>query len=163
MYADPGKLDLKSLIQIRRMMFLWHILSRNKSELIYRVYQSQKISSNKGDWFRMIESDKKELNINMTDEEIQGVLKQMFKNHVKKKVKTRCIQHINKLKVQYPKSKYLECSNLKTPEYIEDERLNNKEKKLFFKLRSKGSCQKHPEGGGSLKFAAEGRKTLPPP
>ena len=137
MYADTGKLDMKSLIQIRRMMFLWHILSRNESELIYRVYQSQKISSNRGDWVRMIESDKKELNIHMTDEEIKGVSKQMFKTIVKEKVKARFIQHINSLKAQHSKSKYLECSELKMAEYIEDNRLNDTEKKLLFKLRSK--------------------------
>ena len=136
-YADTGKLDMKSLIQIRRMMFLWHILSRSESELIYRVYQSQKISSNKGDWVRMIDSDKIELDINMTDKKIQGVSKQMFKNFVKKKVKGRFIQYINNLKAQHSKSKYLECSELKTAEYIKDKRLNDKEKKLLFKLRSK--------------------------
>ena len=137
MYADTGKLDLKSIIQIRRLMFLWQILSRNESELIHRVYQSQKISSNKGDWFRMIESDKKELDINMTDREIQGMSKQMFKTLVKKKVKASFIQHINSLKAKHSKSKYLECSELKTAEYIKDKRLNDKEKTLLFKLRSK--------------------------
>ena len=41
------------------------------------------------------------------------------------------------LKAQHFKSKYLECSELKTAEYIKDERLNDNEKKLLFKLRSK--------------------------
>ena len=29
-YSDTGKLDLKSLVQIRRVMFLWHIISREE-------------------------------------------------------------------------------------------------------------------------------------
>ena len=36
LYADTGKLDLKSLIQTRRMMYLWHILSRKNGELIHK-------------------------------------------------------------------------------------------------------------------------------
>ena len=43
-YSDAGKLDLKSLVQIRRVMFLWHILSREEDELIHRVYLTQKNS-----------------------------------------------------------------------------------------------------------------------
>ena len=40
LYADTGKLDIKSLIQIRRLMYLWHILSRDEGELINRIYQT---------------------------------------------------------------------------------------------------------------------------
>ena len=67
-------------------MYLWHILSRDKTELIRRVYETQKISSNAGDWIRLIEADKIELNITMSDEEIQGASKDMFKTFVKEKV-----------------------------------------------------------------------------
>ena len=41
-FADIGKLNLRSLIQIRRLKYLWHILSRDESELISRIYQTQR-------------------------------------------------------------------------------------------------------------------------
>ena len=44
LYLDAGKLNLGSLIQIRRLMYLWHILSRDESELIRRVYETQKVA-----------------------------------------------------------------------------------------------------------------------
>ena len=75
LYADTGKLNLWSLTQIRRLMYLWHILSRDENELIHRIYSAQKISSNVGDWIKLIEADKRELDIKMSDEEIQGVSK----------------------------------------------------------------------------------------
>ena len=86
LYCDTGKLNLGSHIKIRRLMYLWHILSRDESELIRRVYTTQKISHNAGDWFTMVEKDKKQLGIDMTDAEIQGVSKQVFKRYVTKKV-----------------------------------------------------------------------------
>ena len=49
LHADTGTLNLRSSIQIRRLMYLWHILSRDKTELIYRIYQAQKLSSKVGD------------------------------------------------------------------------------------------------------------------
>ena len=74
MYADTGRYNLKSLIQITRLMYLWHILSRDDSELIHRIYNTQKVASSTGDWVRMVEADKEELGIGLTDEEIHGVI-----------------------------------------------------------------------------------------
>ena len=74
-YADCGKLNMKALIQIRRLMYLWHILSRDKTELINRVYTTQTNCNNTGDWVRLVAADKSELGIRLTDEEIQGVSK----------------------------------------------------------------------------------------
>ena len=45
MYTDTGKFYLKSLVQIRRLMFLWHILSKDKTESIRRIYETQKVRS----------------------------------------------------------------------------------------------------------------------
>ena len=137
LYADMGKVNLRSLIQVRRLMYLWHILSRDESELIHRIYQAQGLSNSVGDWVRLIAADKKELCINMTDEEIQGVSKETFKRIVKQKVKINYLQHLESLKANHSKSKYLDCSDLKVAEYITDARLNCKKKQLLFKLRSR--------------------------
>ena len=78
-YSDTGKLNLKSLIQIRRLMYLWHLLSRDKTELIRRIYNTQNISNSVGDWVRLIEADKSELGITLTDDDIQSISKNVFK------------------------------------------------------------------------------------
>ena len=98
LYADTGRYNLKSLIQVRRMMYLWHILSRDKSELIHRVYDTQKNDNSIGDWVRLVEQDKNELGISMTDQEIQGVSKEVFKTFVHKKVKINHLKYLNNLK-----------------------------------------------------------------
>ena len=71
--ADTGKNNLKSLIQIRRLMYLWHLLSRDENEMISRIYNSQKVSNSVGDWVRLVEADMVELGITLTEKEIQGV------------------------------------------------------------------------------------------
>ena len=45
-YDDCGKLNLKALIQIRRLMYLWHVLSRDEDELICRIYTAQSNCNN---------------------------------------------------------------------------------------------------------------------
>ena len=52
-------------------MYLWHLNSRDESELINRVYTTQKISSSVGDWVKLVQADKSELGITLTDEEIR--------------------------------------------------------------------------------------------
>ena len=51
-------------------MYLWHLNSRDESELINRVYTTQKISSSVGDWVKLVQADKSELGITLTNEEI---------------------------------------------------------------------------------------------
>ena len=86
LYCDAGKLDLSSIIKIRRLMYLWEILNRDKSEMISRVYEAQKVSNSIGDWIRLVEADRLELRLGLTDTEIQGISKFSFKSLVKKKV-----------------------------------------------------------------------------
>ena len=118
-------------------MFLWHILSREEDELIHRVYITQKNSQNTGDWVKLVETDKNELQIDLTDKEIQGVSKEMFRNYVKSKVKIKHLKNLNDLKKIHSKSKYLDCTKLETSEYLKSSRFTTKKKQLLFKLRSK--------------------------
>ena len=89
LYIETGKFNHKSLIQIRRLMFWWHILSRDECELIRREYETQKISNNSGVWIRLLENDRRELDIQMDEDEIQGVSKETFKKYIKSKVKMK--------------------------------------------------------------------------
>ena len=57
-------------------MYLWHVLSRDESELIRRVYETQKAAYNTGDWYGLVENDRQQLGIQMSDSEIQDILKE---------------------------------------------------------------------------------------
>ena len=113
LYSDAGKLNMGSLLQIRRLMYLWHILSRDENELIRRVYTTQKLSSNNGDWIGLVTQDKQQLGIDMSDEEIQGVSKDVFKRYVTTKVKNNFLQYLKDMKSKHSKSINLKCNELK--------------------------------------------------
>ena len=137
LYADTGKLNLKSHIQMRRLMYAWHILSRDESELIHRIYKTQKTENSVGDLVRILEADKMELGIDMTDAEIQGVSHDAFKTYVQKKVKINFLKYINNLKKSHSKSEKLHCTEVRMAEYLKTPKLNTRKKELLFKLRSK--------------------------
>ena len=95
------------------------------------------MSNSVGDWVRLVDADKTELGINLSDSEIQGVSKNAFHSFVKKKVKINMLKIFSELKKKHSKSKFLSCAELKPADYILDSRFTTKEKQLLFKLRSK--------------------------
>ena len=46
LYFEMGKMPLKFHLLQRKMLYLWHILSVEKSESISRIYHSQKLTPN---------------------------------------------------------------------------------------------------------------------
>ena len=109
----------------------------NKSELISRVYSAQKLSAVTGDWVKLLETDKEEFNINLTDEEVCKLSEMKFKNYLKKKSVELTIQYLQKLKRKHSKSEHLDVSDLAISEYLIDDRFTKSERELLFKLRSR--------------------------
>ena len=137
LYCDGGKLNLKSVIQVRRLMYLWLVLNRSESELTRKMHHTQTISSSVGDWVRLVQADKSELGITLTDTDIQGVSQNVFKNFVSKRVKMKHLRNMASLKQKHSKAKFLNCTAVKQAEYIRNPNFSTREKQLLFKLRSK--------------------------
>ena len=50
LYLETAELPVKSVISVRRLMYLQTVLKRHKEELIYRVYSAMEEKTYKGDW-----------------------------------------------------------------------------------------------------------------
>ena len=87
-FLETGKLQIKYVLSKRRLMYLHHILTRDKNELIYKVYKTQELKITKGDWFSMIQSQKKLYNIQLTDNQISVMKNNLLKNELNKMLKT---------------------------------------------------------------------------
>ena len=107
-YRESASIPIRIKVSARRLMYWWHILSVDKSELIYRVYSAQKLSPISGDWINLLEVGKKQFNITLSDSEISCISKQKFRNFVKKKSVELTIQYLEKLQSKNSKSRYLD-------------------------------------------------------
>ena len=136
-YSESGTIPIPIKISVRRLMYWWHIVKVNRSELISRVYSAQKLSAVSGDWVKLLESDKKEFNINLTDEEVCRISEARFKNYLKKKSVELTIQYLQKLKMKHSKSEHLDVTDLAMSEYLTDDRFTKSERELLFKLSSR--------------------------
>ena len=83
-FLESGKIPLRFVIYKRRLMYLWHILSRNESELIHKVYTVQKFQTTRGDWYELAQRTKAILSIDETDAEIKEMKQKTFKSYVRK-------------------------------------------------------------------------------
>ena len=79
LFLEGGRLPVNFIISKRRLMYLWHILTRDRNELINKVYFVQSIKCTQGDWFMMIQSEKLKYNILLSDDEISKLSKQKFR------------------------------------------------------------------------------------
>ena len=57
-------------------MYLQTILKKPKSEQVRKVYEVQKMMYTKGDWFQLVEENKRDLKIEKSDEEIESMSKE---------------------------------------------------------------------------------------
>ena len=57
MYLELGLIKPRHILTIRRMMYHYHILTRQDCETIKKVYPNQIEGSQKGDWVKTLEKD----------------------------------------------------------------------------------------------------------
>ena len=133
-YMEFGIMPIRFIIKIRRLLYYWHILQRNKEELIFRFYTAQKYSPSEGDWVNQITKDKADIKLELSDAEIKSMSYYQFKKLVKQKVESFAIINLEARKKE--KSKKLKISSFKPQEYILTTNLSITEVQTLFKIRN---------------------------
>ena len=136
LYIECGKMPIKFIIKMRRMMFLWHILSRNKDELLFKFYTAQKLAPSIHDWVHQIDKDKEELNLELSDEEIRSMTKQQFKKLLKQKIEKLARGFLKNIQNFHSKTKNLELKTFTPQDYLLSKNLNTQEVQNLYKLRN---------------------------
>ena len=138
LYLETGLLPIRYLAMQRRLMYLHNILKKPKTELIRKVYETQKILPTKNDWFQQISEDKNKLGLSLSDEEIQTFSKDRFKTLVTKAVRNFALNILNQnaSKNENSKSRNLIKVEFTREKYLEDKRFSKSESELLFALRT---------------------------
>ena len=101
-------------------MYLWHILHRDDSELIKKIYLTQKLKYNRGDWGKIIEEEMRKYQIEMSDEEISMMSREKFKSLVDKKVESFALRYLTLEAEKHSKSEHLTNKKRKSTFLIGD-------------------------------------------
>ena len=136
-YLELAVYPLRFNLAIRRFMYLWHILSRDKEELISKIYEAQKYEVNKGDWVRIMQEEREKYDILESDDDISKISQERFRNIVKKKVYSSAVKYLHDMASPHRKSDGLKNPLFEKQPYFSDRRFSREDVQLLFKLRTK--------------------------
>ena len=77
-YLESGKLPLRFIIQNRRLMYWFHLVKIGEDKMLHKFYKAQQNIPVKKDWTSQVEQDKKDLDINFSDDDIKQMSKYKF-------------------------------------------------------------------------------------
>ena len=125
----------------RRVMFLWTILNKPKSELVRQVYDSMCEFPSVDDWRTLVKSDLSFLDIHYSDEYISMTTKSEMKKLIRRSISVKRDEYLQNLQKSHTKSSYLKIGE-KPQEYLISKRLPTPLKKFLFSLRNRMSPNK---------------------
>ena len=80
------------VLAARRLIYLQHILKRNNTELLKKVYLSQKANPKKGDFVDLVSEDAKLIELDINEEDIENMSKTV--KTVKRAVRKAAFEHL---------------------------------------------------------------------
>ena len=134
-YLETGCLPIRFILQGRQLLYYWTLLNKPSEELVKRFFEIQKDFSTTDDWILQIEEDKRDLEINISEQSIQIMKKEAFKKLVKQKLNEKAFEFLFKTKEGHSKTKHLKSFLFQN--YLQTENISTKEKKLLFSLRTR--------------------------
>ena len=81
LYLETGKYPVSFIVKQRRLMYFWFLLNKADRVLTSRVLNAQILKTEKYDWYELVLSDRKELNIDLSDNGIKCMPKGKFKQY----------------------------------------------------------------------------------
>ena len=119
------------------MVYLHTILTRSNEELTKRVYEAQKDSPTKGDFFYLIKKDFELIGEAVNEEQIASTSKETFKKNIKSKISLAALQYLKDKQKYHSKVKDISYESLKIQPYMKSSIFLNEEICLLFAIRSK--------------------------
>ena len=135
-YLETSAVRVRFLLMSRRLLYLWDIIQKNESELVRKVFDSQKMFTVKNDWVLQVQSDLEECGIFLTENEIAKMKRISFKKLVTDKINLLSAKYLCSLKERHSKSFYLQYSKEMQP-YLRNESLPIESKKLMFRIKNR--------------------------
>ena len=137
LYIEGGKVPIRFVIQMRRMMYWWHLVHIDQSEVLRKFYLVQKMNASKGDWVLQLEKDKKDLNLDWIEEKVKSYSKEQFRNLVKTRIEINAGKHLEGIRLSHSKTENIKFVGFKPAAYLLSKNLTIAEVKTLFKLRTR--------------------------
>ena len=106
-FIETNSIPIRHIVMARRLMYYWNLLQKDETELVKKVFLTQRSLATKNDWVTQLESDLKECEITLSEEEIKSMKKDTFKTLVKKQIKNAAKEYLINLRNKHSKTENL--------------------------------------------------------
>jgi hypothetical protein len=130
-HLEMGTLKLRHMLMQNRLLYHQHILTRDDSETIKKIYFKQKEEPCRGDWYKIIQRDFQFLGIKMDENVIINTPKLVYKKFIKSLIKKVEFEEYMQQKSSKSKLDEVTYESLKIQPYLTEYKLNTQEK-IFF-------------------------------
>ena len=137
LYLETNSLPIRFILKIRRIMYLQNILRKDETEMIRKIYETQKINPSPGDFYKIVTKDMTDVGLMLSENEISRMSKDRFKNIVKTKVRSSAFQYLLGLKQTHSKMSGITYRKYQLQEYLISPMFNNENRNLLFRLRTR--------------------------
>ena len=137
LYLETESMPIRFVLKSRRLMYLHNILQKDKTEMVRKIYETQKINPTSGDFYEMVRSDMSAVGMTVTDDDISRMSKYQFKALVKKKVKDAAFEYLLAQKETHSKMSGLVYNKYQCQEYLTSPIFNNESRSLLLRLRTR--------------------------
>ena len=136
LYLETATLPVDKIISMRRMIYLQTILQREEGELIRKIFLEMRSDPEKDDWCELVKSDFENINLKMSDLQIQDMNPTQYKSLIKKTIREATFLELKILQESHQKGSLMHHEDLNSPQnYLVTNKLTNKEISLLFNLR----------------------------
>ena len=114
------------------------MVNRTEDSLLGQFFKAQCDSPTRGDWVSLVKQDIKDLELDMTLDQIKACSKETFKDIVKKHVTTAAFKYLISLQKTHSKANMMQYRELNFQQYLDSEYhyMTNREKVFAFTARS---------------------------
>ena len=138
LYTEAGATPIRFILMSRRLNFLWYILHEDEQSLIRRFFDAMATNPIKGDWASSVKDDIKQLNMDITIDDVYTMPKHVFKRLVRDKVRQAAYEYLQVIKESKSKAKDLSYDSLSPQGYLSSKcKITIDEKQFIFNSRSR--------------------------
>ena len=135
-YLETSTIPIRFLLMKKRLFYYWDILQKDETELVKKVFSSQKSFSVKNDWVLQVQSDLDECDIQLNESEIAKMKRCSFTKLINEKINLISAQYLIGLREKHSKSDNLKYST-EMQSYLCNEKVSIQGKKLMFRLKNR--------------------------
>ena len=144
----------------RKFLFLHYLLNQDKNSMIFRVLEATRENPSNNDFVKTCLKYLKQLDIQLSFEELAKMSKWSFKKLVKQQTTKSAFKYLTDIQIKQSKISHIKYDDLQIQEYLLDRNRNTDVSKFIYKARKSWKYSDNSCPGCGVKKET-GNKILP--